>query len=89
MGLQDKLVLAREREARFKMEPTDSPDEPTTPQKVAERVHREPRRAKGTQKDDTRKPKKRQRLQKDAKRSPEASKKTPKMVKKNMKKRGK
>ena len=68
-------------------EPTDSPDEPKTPQKVAERVHREPRRAKGTQKDDTRKPKRRQRLQKDAKRSPEASKKTSKMVKKHEKER--
>ena len=34
-------------------EPTDSRDEPKAPQKVAERAHRQPRRAKGTQKDDT------------------------------------
>ena len=38
-------------------EPTDSPDEPKAPQKVAERAHRQPRRAKGTQKDDTSTPK--------------------------------
>jgi hypothetical protein len=68
-------------------EPTDSPDEPKGPQKVAVRVHRQPRRAKGTRNDDTRKPKRRQRLQKDAKRSPRASKKTLKMMKKHEKER--
>ena len=38
-------------------EPRDSPDELEAPQKVAERTHRRPRRAKGTQKDDTSTPK--------------------------------
>ena len=51
-------------------EPTDSPDEPKAPQKVAERAHRRLRQAKGNQKDDTGTPKRRRRLQKDAKRKP-------------------
>ena len=38
-------------------EPTDSPDEPKAPQKVAETAHRQPRRAEGTQEDDTNTPK--------------------------------
>ena len=38
-------------------EPTDSPDEPKAPQKVAETAHRQPRRAEGTYKDDTGTPK--------------------------------
>ena len=34
-------------------EPTDSRDEPKAPQKVAERAHGQPRRGKGSQKNDT------------------------------------
>ena len=38
-------------------EPTDSRDEPKAPQKVAQTAHRQPKRVKGTQKDDTSTPK--------------------------------
>ena len=92
-GAIKKPVLAREREARLKeeREPNESQktssDEPEAPQKVAETAHRQPWRAKGTQKDDTSTTKRRQRLQKGAKRYPNASKKAPKIMKKREKER--
>ena len=64
---------------------TDSSDKPKAPQKVTERAHRHPGRAKGTQQDDTSTPKKRQKLQKGAKRSPKASDKAPQIMKKTSK----
>ena len=51
-------------------EPTDSPDEPKAPQKVAERAHRRLKQAKENENDDIGTPKKRRRLQKDVKREP-------------------
>ena len=48
--------------------------------KVLERAQRQPRRAKGTQKGDTRTPKRPQRIPKGAKRAPEASQKAQKMT---------
>ena len=62
-------------------EPTDSPDEPKAPRKVAERAHIQLRQAKGTQQDDTSTPNRRQRFQKSAKRTPNVRKKARKMIK--------
>ena len=53
-------------------EPRDSPDEPQTPLKVAEKAHRQPKQAKCTNNDDTNTPKKRQWLQKISKRNPKS-----------------
>ena len=68
-------------------EPTDSRDEPKAPQKVAERAHRQPKRAKGTQKDDTRTPKETTTASKGCQKRPQGLPKNTKNDEKNMKKR--
>ena len=68
-------------------EPTDSRDEPKAPQKVAERAHRQPRRAKGTQKDDTSTPKETTKAPKGCQKRPQGLQKEPKMMEKQEKER--
>ena len=68
-------------------EPTDSPDEPKAPQKVAETAHRQPRRAEGTQEDDTNTPKETTKAPKECLKKPQGLQKEPKMIKKHVKER--
>ncbi len=66
-------------------EPTDSPDEPKAPQKVAETAHRQPRRAEGTHQDDTNTPKETTKVPKGCQRSPKGLQKMTKNNKKHRK----
>ena len=66
--------------------PTDSPDKPKAPQKVAERAHRRLRQAKKNQRDDTSSPKETTKAPKGCQKRPQGLPKDTKNDEQNLKK---